>query len=192
VLNNPIVNIDPDGREVVGTDGKPVAYFQNPRDGAIIFTSNASDVVKKMVTAMFTTTCGKESAIDMMTDSRKIHLVEEADEPYLARDSETGKSEYLYGNTTVSKDGSEVLIEIFTGTFLAEKEGQLDGKDGAYKDLSQTQFYNRVMIHEKGHMDGDAAAEEKIKKCTNCTDQQKREIIEYVPESREQDNLDTP
>ena len=60
VDNNPIRYMDPDGREIVGTDGNPVKYNRDAESGKVTFTPNASKSTLRIGNALLTTGVGTE------------------------------------------------------------------------------------------------------------------------------------
>jgi hypothetical protein len=57
-VNNPLKYIDPNGKEIVGTDGKPVTYSRDEETGKVNFTSNASNATIKIGNALLKTETG--------------------------------------------------------------------------------------------------------------------------------------
>ena len=66
--NNPIKLVDPNGEEVVGTDGKAVSYSYDNK-GNVVWSNNASDDTKRIGNAMLQTETGKEQ-LDFLIGSK--------------------------------------------------------------------------------------------------------------------------
>ena len=73
-MSNPIKYLDPDGREVVGTDGKPVTYSKDDK-GETIWSKNASDDTKKIGNALLKTSRGTNALDKIMKSNTKVDLV---------------------------------------------------------------------------------------------------------------------
>ena len=58
VADNPIRYMDPDGREIVGTDKNPVTYKRNEETGKITFSPNASKSTVRLGNALLATGVG--------------------------------------------------------------------------------------------------------------------------------------
>jgi len=72
-LNNPIIFKDENGEYVEGIDGKPVTYTRT-KDGQIKWSSNATDDIKRVCTAMLKTRTGEQVFKDMQKTSYAIGI----------------------------------------------------------------------------------------------------------------------
>lgn len=74
VANNPIRYMDPDGRQIVGTDGKPVTYTRNEETGKVTFSDNASKSAQRIGNALLTTGVGTEQLDKLISSDVKVTL----------------------------------------------------------------------------------------------------------------------
>ncbi len=72
-LNNPIIFKDENGEYVEGIDGKPVTYTRT-KDGQIKWSSNVTDDIKRVCTAMLKTRTGEQVFKDMQKTSYAIGI----------------------------------------------------------------------------------------------------------------------
>ena len=107
--NNPIKLVDPNGEEIVGTDGKAVSYNYDDK-GNVVWSTNASDDTKRIGNAMLQTEAGKEQLDFLISGTKtKITMKISADN----RGSVMG--EMIPGKSTKNKDGS---IELMSATIM--------------------------------------------------------------------------
>ena len=71
--NNPVKLVDPNGEDIVGTDGKAVSYSYDDK-GNVVWSKNASDDTKRIGNAMLQTETGKEQFDKMLSSKTKITL----------------------------------------------------------------------------------------------------------------------
>ena len=154
--NNPIILVDPDGKEIVDADGN-IIYTH---DGG--WTENATEDAKRIGNSMMETETGKEQFNKLVDTKTKIQLKISNE----TRETDEGGLEF--GNTEVTKatlnsDGSvnfqEATITVFEGSI----EGYLNGttennvfndysSDGvAAKKLSVNDYIGAVAGHEAAH-----------------------------------------
>ena len=69
--NNPVKLVDPNGEEIVGTDGKAVTYSYDEQ-GKVVWSKNASDDIKRIGNAMLQTETGKEQLDKAISSQTKI------------------------------------------------------------------------------------------------------------------------
>lgn len=72
-LNNPIIFTDEQGNYVIGSDGKAVTYTKG-KEGQIIWSSNATDDVKRIGEALFKTRTGSQIFESMQNTKYGINL----------------------------------------------------------------------------------------------------------------------
>ncbi len=114
--NNPVRVVDPDGEEIVGTDGKAVTYSYNEK-GDVVWSTNASDDTKRIGNAMLQTETGKEQLDFLISGTKtKITMKISADN----RGDVMG--EMIPGKATKNKDGSidlkSATIMIYEGSII--------------------------------------------------------------------------
>lgn len=156
VNNNPLKNIDPDGTEIVGTDGKAVTYSVS-KTGAVTWSANASADVKTYGNALLAV--GSKASLDgVIHNDIKTSIV------ISSADNENSTSA-TYGNTTqgdnnpadnygkvVNADGTygikDATITIYTGSI---DNAIKDGSGSKLEGLTQTQAIGAVATHEDVH-----------------------------------------
>ena len=86
--NNPISIIDPNGEEIIGTDGKAVTYSYNDK-GDVVWSKNASDDIKRIGNAMLRSETGKEQLDKAIVSNTKIsfNIVDRGEKPSLMGDA---------------------------------------------------------------------------------------------------------
>ena len=114
--NNPVKVVDPNGEEIVGTDGKAVTYSYNEK-GDVVWSTNASDDTKRIGNAMLQTETGKEQLDFLISGTKtKITMKISADN----RGDVMG--EMIPGKATKNKDGSidlkSATIMIYEGSII--------------------------------------------------------------------------
>ena len=114
--NNPIRLVDPNGEEIVGTDGKAVTYSYNEK-GDVVWSTNASDDTKRIGNAMLQTKTGKEQLDFLISGTKtKITMKISADN----RGDVMG--DMIPGKATKNKDGSidlkSATIIIYEGSII--------------------------------------------------------------------------
>ena len=156
-MNNPVIYIDPDGRDIVDTDGNTIYTH---KDG---WSDKASEGAKTIGNAMMQTETGKKEFNKLVDSDAKIQLVL-SDETRL--NSETGILKLGEMNPTsfiASADGSAVKLEsaiitVFGGsidTYL--NKGGVQGDNSEIGNLvremnaSVTEMIGAVAGHEAGH-----------------------------------------
>ena len=111
--DNPVKLVDPNGEEIVGTDGKAVTYSYD-KDNNVVWSANASDDTKRIGNALLKTETGKEQLDFMTSTNTKVKL-----------EIDKGQSGNAFGQMKPGKalkdnNGSIVLktatIKIFEGT----------------------------------------------------------------------------
>ena len=114
--NNPVKLVDPNGEEIVGTDGKAVTYSYDEK-GDVVWSTNASDDTKRIGNAMLQTETGKEQLDFLISGTKtKITMKISADN----RGDVMG--EMTPGKATKNKDGSidlkSATIMIYEGSII--------------------------------------------------------------------------
>jgi hypothetical protein len=154
--NNPIKNTDPDGMEIVGTDGKAVTYSVN-KNGTVSWSKNASADVKTYGNALLSV--GSKGSLDAV-----IHNDIKTSIVISSADNENSTSA-TYGNTTqgdnnagdnygkvANSDGTygikDATITIYTGSI---DNAIKDGSGSKLEGLTQTQAIGAVATHENVH-----------------------------------------
>ena len=148
--DNPVKLVDPNGEEIVGTDGKAVSYSYDDK-GNVVWSNNASDDTKRIGNAMLRSETGKEQLDKAIASNTKIsfYIVDRGEEPSLMGDAryetvssydgiKEPKSATIYIYEQSIKDylssgmfGKDAALNI--GTFWAsqDKETGLDNYMGA-------------------------------------------------------------
>ena len=124
--DNPMRCVDPNGREIVGTDGKPVSYSID-ENGNTIWSSNASDDTKRIGNAMLQTKTGKEQLDKLIASKTKITLKISPLKVVNGNDLTMGQTSFekCFMNPSGDIDVQEATITIFEGTinaFLKDKD----------------------------------------------------------------------
>ncbi len=156
---NPLKYIDPDGREIIGTDGKPVTYQMV--NGQVIWSKNASADVQRVGNSMLQTSKGT-SRLDAMIGSDTRVNIKVSNEIRISKNPETGKTIVRYGETKINqfeenKDGTysakESTITIFEGTIktIVNQKQQLSGDAGEKQQIGVESSIGAVAAHESIH-----------------------------------------
>ncbi|TVR27546.1 MAG: hypothetical protein EA390_13705 [Balneolaceae bacterium] len=122
VSNNPLIYIDPDGRTIIGVDGKPVTHHRDEESGKIIWSDNASEDIRRIGNAMLETSTGSQQLNAMIDSDVEITLNLSGEIKFSARGNlERGTTTYT--DYTKNEDGSytihKALITIYEGSILA-------------------------------------------------------------------------
>ena len=110
-LNNPIIYIDPDGRDIVDSKGRTAVLID--KSGKIGFTEYATPEIIRVVSSMIISSVGKQVTRDMVTAAQEITINIKKETLY--KNSETGET------STTKKEG-------FTEIVGAETKSTSDGK----------------------------------------------------------------
>ena len=124
--DNPVRGVDPNGREIVGADGKSVSYSID-ENGNTIWSSNASDDTKRIGNAMLQTKTGKEQLDKLIASKTKITLKISPLKVVNGNDLTMGQTSFekCFMNPSGDIDVQEATITIFEGTinaFLKDKD----------------------------------------------------------------------
>lgn len=117
VNDNPIKNIDPNGMEIVGTDGKPVTYSVN-KDGSLAWSKNASAGAQTIGNALASS--GAMGDLNAFRDSKvAVTLVYSSDN----NDKELGHTDnsYIHGTDQVVKS----TVTVYGGA-IDEMQNKVD------------------------------------------------------------------
>ncbi len=156
VNNNPLNNIDPNGAEIVGTDGKAVTYSV-AKNGNVVWSKNASADVRTYGNALISV--GSKGSLDrVINNDIKTHIV------ISSGSMDNGNSvtfgETIQGNNNaadnygrvVNADGTfgikEATITIYTGSI---DEATKPGSGLKLEGLTQQQAIGAVATHEDVH-----------------------------------------
>ena len=157
--NNPLRYIDPDGRDIIGTDGKPVTYRM--ANGQAVWSKNASTDVKRIGNSMVQTKAGTKQLNTMVNSDTKINLRLSTDVK-ISKNAETGKTTVRYGETKITSfekhaDGSYTAkgadVTIFEGTIkvIAGQKKELSGDAGETQKIGVEGSIGAVAAHESVH-----------------------------------------
>ena len=156
---NPNKYIDPDGREIVGTDGKPVTY--QTVNGQTIWSKNASADVQRVGNSLMQTKTGTGRLDALMSSDTKV-TIKVSGEVKISKNAETGKTTATNGTTLITKyeknaDGNysakEATITIFEGTIKAivGDKRKLSGDSGEAQQIGVEGSIGAVAAHESVH-----------------------------------------
>jgi RHS repeat-associated protein len=156
---NPMKYIDPDGREIIGTDGKPVTY--QTVNGQTVWSKNASADVQRVGNALLQTKAGS-GRLDALVSSDTKVSIKVSGEVKISKNEETGKTTVRYGETKITKfeknaDGSysakEATLTVFEGTIktIAGQKQQLSGDAGEKQQIGVEGSIGAVAAHESVH-----------------------------------------
>jgi RHS repeat-associated protein len=157
VVDNPIRNIDPDGRDwIPGTDGNAVSYTIGS-DGKAVWSSNASEATKTYGNALLEV--GSKASLDkVINNDIKTNIVISPDAVGDATSTTNGIT--VQGNnnpadnygTVVNSDGTygikEATITIYDGGI---KQDIQPGSGSKLEGLTETQAIGAVATHEDIH-----------------------------------------
>jgi RHS repeat-associated protein len=161
VANDPVNLIDPDGKQIIGSDGKPVTYKRN-EDGTITWSDNATADIKTIGEAMLMTPSGTESFDNWINLDTEVSLVL-TDQQLLDDEGNPagayGKTEVLdndgnveknfgaaHGEKYLNKKGQYKKIKVTISTYN-DKDDPLN----RYKEASKEEMINAVGVHEEVH-----------------------------------------
>lgn len=156
---NPMKYIDPDGREIIGTDGKPVTY--QTVNGQTVWSKNASADVQRVGNALLQTKAGSGRLDALMSSDTKVSI-KVSGEVKISKNEETGKTTVRYGETKITKfeknaDGSysakEATLTVFEGTIktIVGQKQQLSGDAGEKQQIGVEGSIGAVAAHESVH-----------------------------------------
>jgi RHS repeat-associated protein len=157
--NNPVKFIDPDGRDIVGTDGKPVTYRME--NGKAVWSANASADVQRIGNSMLKTKAGGGQLNAMISSDTRVNLNLSSDHR-ISKDPATGKTTVRYGETKITSykknaDGTytakEANVTIFEGSIkiIAGQKTQLSGDAGETQKIGVEGSIGAVAAHESVH-----------------------------------------
>ena len=129
-LNNPLRFIDPNGKEIVDSQGKKVT-FKVEKDQSITWSKNATADIIKIGGAMAKTKVGLKILNDLNKSKTKVGI-EISQE---SRINESGKTVFGFTQPNVSKDGKQIeraKMTIYEGSFK-----QFEGKAFGFKKLGE-------------------------------------------------------
>jgi len=119
VANNPLIYTDPDGRTIVGPDGKPVTYQRDEETGDITWSDNATDDIRRIGNALLETNTGTEQ-LDLMIASEVEIGLNISDEERFNEDGNPVRGITAYTDYTKNEDGSYTVhsaeITIYEGS----------------------------------------------------------------------------
>jgi RHS repeat-associated protein len=177
-VNNPVRVIDPTGKWIVGTDGKPVTYINGQ------WSTNTSADVRRVGNAMMITEAGKNHLNDILLNSQKISIKLNPDEIKTGNRYDTGVT-----NNKAGKDSKnnfiieESKITIYEGSIKAltsESAG-----NNPLKELTVDEAIGVIAGHEKGHTE-----EENIKQSFENKKEGTNHDVEARPLEIENEILD--
>ena len=155
-VNNPLRFTDPDGMQIIGTNGRPVTYSVD-RNGDIVWSRNASADVKTYGNALLSV--GSKSSLDrIINNDIKTHIVVSSD--VKENGNRTTYGETVQGNNSeadnygkvVNSDGTygikEATITIYKGSI---DEAIQPGSGSKLEGLTETQAIGAVATHENVH-----------------------------------------
>jgi RHS repeat-associated protein len=150
-LDNPMRFIDPDGREVIGADGKPITYER--KDDKIVWSKNATADVIEVGNAMLSTKKGEKSFQSWQAMSTKVNIKidKETEGKNLA---ETAPKVDKQGDAVLNKDGhfEETTVTFFDKTI---KSNMAAGSGKRFENASEEETYGTVGTHEEAHHEPD-------------------------------------
>ena len=143
VANNPIIYIDPDGREIKGV----VVKFDEQGNKTLDY-SKASKAAKRVFSAMLKTETGTSSAIALAETQTKVTL-----KTSRGKSPDGGSYAETKGSDQMNDDGTykSATITFFEGEFNADQKSGT-GKFGD-TDSTLDEFYNILGVHEGVHLD---------------------------------------
>ncbi len=157
--NNPVKLVDPEGEEIVGTDGKAVSYSYDDK-GNVVWSNNASDDTKRIGNAMLRSETGKEQLDKAIASNTKIsfNIVDRGEKPSLM-----GNAQYV---TAPSYDGikepKSATIYIYEQSIKDYLSSGMFGKDAALnigtfwasqdKETGLDNYMGAVAGHEIEHV----------------------------------------
>ncbi|MBI3221289.1 MAG: RHS repeat-associated core domain-containing protein, partial [Bacteroidetes bacterium] len=146
-MDNPIRYIDPDGREVVGSDGKAVTYER--KDGKVIWSKNATADIMKIGNSMLSTKKGEKSFQSWQSMSTKVNI--KIDKETKSKDlAQTTPTQDANSNAVKNKDGhyAETTVTFFDKTIQAN---MAEGSGKRLENASEEEAYGTVGVHEEAH-----------------------------------------
>ena len=152
VANNPINFIDPDGRTIIGSDGKAVTYTRDDDDN-VTWSDNATDDAKKLGNALLLTEEGTSALDKMINIETEITLKIDAGEGDGGGYAQTDAALDENGDPILNEDGTlqSATITVFEGALNKDKsEGS-----GRFSDASTDEFLNATGVHENEHLSPD-------------------------------------
>ncbi len=116
VANNPIIYVDPDGKDIVDSKGRTAVRID--KSGSIEYTEYATADIKRVVSSMIVSSVGKQITQDMVTAPQKITITISKETLY--KNPKTGET------STTKKEG-------FSNIVGGDTKSTSDGKGGLAK-----------------------------------------------------------
>ncbi len=151
VVNNPMRFIDPNGKDIIGTDGKPVTYKIN--NGEVSWSKNASADVQRIGNALLYTETGTKM-LNHMIDSEVRITLKISNEVKLGSNGQLRRGDTQITDYVKNKDGKYeakvAKITIYEGSI--KKHREKNAENNYYKALNtDDKAIAGVAAHEAHH-----------------------------------------